>query len=198
MSVALLVADSGPLIVLARLNLLALPRQIFGRVLVTSTVWDEVTRAPRLAEVAPMLACLRNRGIEVVSAPVIPSELTKDARLDEGELSTIALALQMHATVLIDERLARASARVPHMRRDESLSSLRSWSYRFVFLQGNQEKLPEVGQAVQRAVPNGHASGLWLQTHVRSLPHGRVPARRACPARSAHACAARVAQSARR
>lgn len=110
MSAALLVADSGPLIALARLDLLALPRRIFARVLVISTVWDEVTRAPRPAEMAPLLSCLRNDGIEVVPAPANPSGLANDARLNEGELSAIALALAMQATVLIDERLARASA----------------------------------------------------------------------------------------
>ena len=45
MSAALLVADSGPLIALARLNLLGLPSQLFSETLVTATVWHELTRA---------------------------------------------------------------------------------------------------------------------------------------------------------
>ena len=40
---ALLVTDSGPLIALARLHLLGLPARIFQEVLVTATVWGEVT-----------------------------------------------------------------------------------------------------------------------------------------------------------
>lgn len=52
MSAPLLVADSGPLIALARLDLLAVPAQLFGELLVTATVWHEVTREPRAVEQA--------------------------------------------------------------------------------------------------------------------------------------------------
>ena len=41
MSAALLVADSGPLIALARLDHLHLPARYFEAVLVTATVWEE-------------------------------------------------------------------------------------------------------------------------------------------------------------
>ena len=50
MSAPLLVADSGPLIALARLDLLAVPARLFGELLVTATVWREVTREPRAAD----------------------------------------------------------------------------------------------------------------------------------------------------
>ena len=110
MSAPLLVADSGPLIALARLDLLALPGRLFERVLVTAVVWDEVTRAPRPAEVAPLLACLHAGLIEVLPTPASASSAPVDLRLDEGEQSAIALALDVKATLLIDERLGRASA----------------------------------------------------------------------------------------
>ena len=42
MSAACLVADSGPLIALGRLDLLGLPSRYFEPVLVTSSVWLEV------------------------------------------------------------------------------------------------------------------------------------------------------------
>ena len=56
MSVPLLVADSGPLIALARLDLLAIPSRIFLEAWVTATVWDEVTRSPRRAELDALVA----------------------------------------------------------------------------------------------------------------------------------------------
>ena len=50
MSAALLVADSGPLIALARLDLLGLPARYFESVFVPSTVWEEVRRKPGVDE----------------------------------------------------------------------------------------------------------------------------------------------------
>ncbi len=59
MSAHLLVADSGPLIALARLDLLALPSQLFSEVLVTDTVWQEVIREPRPLEHLRLQAAAR-------------------------------------------------------------------------------------------------------------------------------------------
>ena len=52
MSAACLVADSGPLIALGRLDLLGLPSRYFELVLVTSSVWLGVTRKPGVEEAA--------------------------------------------------------------------------------------------------------------------------------------------------
>lgn len=110
MSAPLLVADSGPLIALARLDLLALPSRIFSEVLVTATVWEEVTRAPRPLELSA-LASSRQAGVLVVVADPAesPPELA-DIRLDAGERSALGLALARRADVLVDERHARSVA----------------------------------------------------------------------------------------
>jgi hypothetical protein len=50
MSQRLLVADSGPLIALGRLELPRLPIQMFVDVLVTQSVWDEVAGGQARAE----------------------------------------------------------------------------------------------------------------------------------------------------
>lgn len=66
MSAPLLVADSGPLIALARLDLLTIPPRLFGGLLVTATVWQEVTREPRevgmLSRVRPLVDALLASG----------------------------------------------------------------------------------------------------------------------------------------
>ena len=123
MSAALLVADSGPLIALARLQRLDLPSKLFGTVWVTFTVWDEVTRQPRPAEGLALSAARRLGDILVVPDPLTTQDRVADtrfdvlagARLDPGERSAIALAMTEQAAVLIDERRGRACALALHL-----------------------------------------------------------------------------------
>ena len=110
MSAPLLVADSGPLIALARLDLLAVPARLFGELLVTATVWHEVTREPRAVEQAALSAALAGGLLRVEDDPLqIPGALAQ-VRLDDGERSALALALLRGAVVLVDERRGRACA----------------------------------------------------------------------------------------
>jgi len=109
MSEALLVADSGPLIALARLGLLSLPAQLFREALVTSTVWDEVSRGPQALESQALNAAVRAGQLRVVDDPA-DTLLLAEPRLDAGERSAIALALSKGAVVLVDEKRGRAAA----------------------------------------------------------------------------------------
>lgn len=110
MSAALLVADSGPLIALARLDLLALPARLFSEVLVTATVWQEVMHEPRPAEQPRLQAALQAGWLRVEAGPFAWPAQHPVPMLDEGELTAIALAQARHATVLLDERRGRAVA----------------------------------------------------------------------------------------
>jgi len=110
MSEALLVADSGPLIALARLGLLSLPARLFREALVTATVWDEVSRGPYAAELQALDAAVQAGQLRVVSDPTdVPLPVTA-AGLDPGERLAIALALKEGAVVLVDEKRGRAVA----------------------------------------------------------------------------------------
>ena len=108
MSAPLLVADSGPLIALARLDLLAVPAQLFGELLVTATVWHEVTREPRAVEQAALAAAFADGLLRVEDDPLQISGALAQVRLDDGERSALALALLRRAVV--DERRGRACA----------------------------------------------------------------------------------------
>ena len=110
MSAVLLVADSGPLIALGRLDLLELPARYFESVLVTATVWGEVTRKPD-ADEAPRLARAAAAGlIQVTPDPEpIPESLLRQT-IGAGERSAIALGIGMNASLLIDDRRARQIA----------------------------------------------------------------------------------------
>ncbi len=112
MSAPLLVGDSGPLIALARLDLLAIPSRLFGELLVTSTVWQEVMRGQREAEHSGLSSALTKGLLRVVDAPEQVPLALAEARLDAGERSALALALLHAAVVLVDERRGRACASV--------------------------------------------------------------------------------------
>ena len=105
MSAALLVADSGPLIALARLDLLALPSRLFSETLVTATVWHEVTREPQPPEDTALSAALQAGWLRVVADPADLPPALIGARLDAGERSALALAVALQAAVLVDDRL---------------------------------------------------------------------------------------------
>ncbi len=110
MPAPLLVADSGPLIALARLDLLHLPSAMFAGTLVTVTVWNEVSRRPSRVEQIALEAALAKGLLHVVDDPSSWPQSLADARLDAGERSAIALALELRAAVLVDERIGRAVA----------------------------------------------------------------------------------------
>ncbi len=110
MSAALLVADSGPLIALARLDLLELPSRYFESVLVASSVWAEVTRKPREDEAARFSAAAEANLFHVVPDPeTLPAALLR-AGIDAGERGALVLALELSATPLVDDRSARRLA----------------------------------------------------------------------------------------
>ena len=110
MSAALLVADSGPLIALARLDLLGLPARYFESVFVPFTVWEEVRRKPGVDEEARLLSAVDARQIRVVADPeTIPESLSRSS-IDAGERRAIALGIELKASLLMDDRRARLVA----------------------------------------------------------------------------------------
>lgn len=110
MSAALLVADSGPLIALARLRLLWLPARLFGEAPVTSAVWHEVALDPGRSEWPALDAARRAGQLRVVDDPIERPPASEQTRLDPGERSAIAPALARGAAVLMDEKRGRAVA----------------------------------------------------------------------------------------
>lgn len=107
----LLVADSGPLIALARLELLREARSCFHDFLVPEIVYSEITRKQGLAD-AQILKTAASSGIfSVVSKMPSTLETVEAYGLDPGETMAIALALHELSVVLIDERKGRIVAR---------------------------------------------------------------------------------------
>ena len=103
------VADAGPLIALAKLELLDLPRRTFGQILVPQTVLDEC-REQVYSRDAVLIGAAVNSGLFEVRADVPWPAGLREPRLDAGELAALAMALQSHAGLLIDEARGRREA----------------------------------------------------------------------------------------
>lgn len=104
-----MVADAGPLIALARLNLLGFLPQLFSQVLVTDSVLKECTRDKKYPEYQPIRHAVTQGYLDVVKKRM-PRQ-PKTWQLDAGETSVIALAQEHGTGVLIDDGAARSMAR---------------------------------------------------------------------------------------
>jgi len=103
------VAEACSLIALAKLELLDLPRRTFGQVLVPQTVLHEC-REQVYSRDAMLIGEAANNGLIEVRADVPWPEGLREPRLDAGELAALAMALQSHAGLLIDEARGRREA----------------------------------------------------------------------------------------
>jgi predicted nucleic acid-binding protein len=108
--VALLVADIGPLIALARLDLLWLPERLERQVQIPASVGTEVTRAPRGGDLPRLQAARETGWLAVVPAPQVLDPRLASAAMHDGELAAMGVALQLGAPVLMDELRGRAVA----------------------------------------------------------------------------------------
>lgn len=103
------VADAGPIIALARLDLLAIPGSIFGKACATDIVLDECLANPRHAEHRAISTALETG--QLLRINWLRSAESSMWNLDRGEASTIELAASQQATVLVDDLAARRMAR---------------------------------------------------------------------------------------
>jgi predicted nucleic acid-binding protein len=102
------VADSSPLIGLAAARAFHVLRELYGTVMITRLVKDEVAGHTDRPGSAELEAAMRAGWIRVAPAP--PETWTFPS-LDSGEASTIALARQhADALVLMDDALGRDQA----------------------------------------------------------------------------------------
>jgi predicted nucleic acid-binding protein len=101
-------ADASPLIGLATAGVLPVLRELFGTVMITRLVKDEITGDPRRPGAQELDAAMRDGWIRVAPAP---PETWRIGGVDAGEASTIALAAEHDgALVLMDDALGRAQA----------------------------------------------------------------------------------------
>ena len=113
---AAVVSDAGPLMALAKLNLLHLLKALYSYVHIPQSVYDEtVTEGMRQGYEDARTLCLFLNQMgwkpEDVDPAKIPTDL-RAAHLDRGERDTLALAITLgDALVLMDETIGRRAAR---------------------------------------------------------------------------------------
>jgi uncharacterized protein len=107
--VKLLVADAGPLIIMARSRCVELLTQVAGEVMVTQTVYAECVAHAKPGAAALKLS-VRKGLIRLIPDAPLPEAMAQ-ASLDPGERSVIAAALAISCAVLIDDRKAREVAK---------------------------------------------------------------------------------------
>ncbi len=106
------VADSSPLVYLARLGRLELLRILHQEILIPPGVWREVgIEGQHLAEGQALAQACAAGWVRVLTpgAASVPPD-GELGRLDDGEREAIVLALELGALLVIDERDGRAVA----------------------------------------------------------------------------------------
>jgi predicted nucleic acid-binding protein len=111
MSKSLLVADSWPLIALAKLQRLDLAGRLFRQVLVPEAVLRECLSQAHLPDAMSIRDALTSGELNEVQ-DAVPSDRLRQYGLDAGETAALAVAEALRAEVLVDERLGRRAARM--------------------------------------------------------------------------------------
>lgn len=116
LSHSVIIADAGPLIALARLHQLTLLRELFGEVLVTTVVRDEIFPGAVYDDQPELLAALSDGWLKVID--VDPGDWKPfNAGVDAGEGSAIFLACELgNALLIMDDRSGRSEARARHLK----------------------------------------------------------------------------------
>lgn len=107
---ALLVADSGPLIVLGLAGLLPLVAQRHGPLAVPEAVLAECTATPGLPGEPSIRTALASGHLRAVMALELLADAQSLRGLGHGELAVLAYAQQHRLTALVDDRKARQVA----------------------------------------------------------------------------------------
>lgn len=102
----LVVADTGPLIALARIGRLDLLPTLFQQVLLTPTILDECEAKPDRGEGREIRAALASKRFQLLAPGA-----TLPLGIDPGETSAIALAQELGAGVLMDDKAGRTVAK---------------------------------------------------------------------------------------
>lgn len=101
------IADAGPLIAFARLRRIDLLPQVFKQVFVADIVFAECTGRPDFLESALITEAVAKGQLKLCAAPDFSAYAQK---IDAGEASAIAVAIDYGCGVLMDDKAGRYMA----------------------------------------------------------------------------------------
>lgn len=151
------VSNTTPLIALTGVGLLDLLPTLYGQIVIPEAVFDEYQVGRQRYPNTPDLASLN--WILVQHAPYNPAI---PIALDAGEAEAIALALALHARiVLLDEKRGRRVAQRLHVTIAGSLTVLLEAK--------SQGSIPAVAPIVDQMIAQGRRISPTLRQHILSL-----------------------------
>ena len=161
------VTNAGPLMILAKLNLLHLLKELYGRIHFTESVYEEtvsegVRQGYEDALTLSLFLDQVNWRADSLDVSQVPVDL-REARLDRGERDTLALAQVLGSRlVLMDELLGREAARARGFAVRGSLGILVE-AYRRNLMNADQLRLNVAEMARRRDSGSARTwpSGFW-------------------------------------
>lgn len=105
----IIVADTGPLIAFAYLDMFSMFPNVLGTVLVPDAVFNEVHFDPARPDTVVIQAAIDKKWLRIEQTS-IPAENDFPPSLGSGEQAAIHLASEMKCPVLLDDKLARQFA----------------------------------------------------------------------------------------
>lgn len=106
-----IVADSGPLISLGKIDRLSLISKLAGKILIPQAVADECLADLSLPGAHAIQKGLDENLIEIYLLPESAKQPILLSLLDKGESEAILLSLYLNIPILIDEKIGRQVAR---------------------------------------------------------------------------------------
>lgn len=141
----LLIADTGPLLALARVEMLPVLAGLFQRVILPDVVLEECLAKPDREDAERIRQAVNSGILSVTATPQARPQLSD---LDRGEQAAIELALQMRGCLLMDERRGRLAAKTLHLNVVGALGVL--------LLAKSHGLIPEVSPLLHRLRTSGY------------------------------------------
>lgn len=151
----IVVSNAGPLMVISKLNLLHLFKELYGQIQISQAVYEEtVINGIRYGfeDAYTLRLFLKQNNWKIQESLHIPQEIAS-ANLDKGEKEAIALALAKNGLLLMDEELGRAIAREQGLKVKGSLG---------ILIEAYRKKLITLDQLRFYFIQIGNRNDIWI------------------------------------